>query len=62
MQFGGRVSKFDDIEPQLQKLLSVMQQKGLVPSEGPNVYEYMGYDSPFTIFDRHNEVSFVISN
>eukprot|EP00694_Reclinomonas_americana_P007778 EC799191.1.p2 GENE.EC799191.1~~EC799191.1.p2 ORF type:complete len:219 (+),score=83.91 EC799191.1:94-750(+) len=61
LQFGGRVSKFDDIVGQLQDLLNILHEKNLTPVEGPNVYSFMGYDSPFTIFDRHNEVAFDIT-
>lgn len=58
LSYPGYVRSFaEDIRPQLQRLLGLLQYHGLDGFD-TNQYATAGYDSPFSLGKRHNEVWF----
>uniref|UniRef100_A0A0G4GSW3 Heme-binding protein 2 n=1 Tax=Chromera velia CCMP2878 TaxID=1169474 RepID=A0A0G4GSW3_9ALVE len=61
-QFGGRMSDYETkVFPRLEALITAIDNKELKIKGGdePEVYT-AGYDSPFRLFNRHNEVWIVL--
>ena len=55
-EFSGYVFKFSKNVKEVKKLKSDLKRDGLEGAYDPNVFASAGYDSPWKLFNRHNEV------